>query len=217
MTGGKAIALEAWCVETGRQFTRFDYQGHGASSGAFEEGTIGLWRADALAVLDELTEGPQVVVGSSMGGWIAFLLAIDRPDRVAGLVGIAPAVDFTQALMLPRLTDEAKRALEEEGVWYRPSEYDPEPYPITRQLIEEGANHLILDGSVHFDGPVRLIHGMLDDAVPWEHSLKIARAVSSTDVETIFVKDGEHRLSRDSDLARLRRVLDECLEAVGND
>lgn len=217
MTGGKAVALEAWCAETGRQFTRFDYQGHGASSGAFEDGTIGLWRADALAVLDALTEGPQVVVGSSMGGWIAFLLAIDRPDRIAGLVGIAPAVDFTQALMLPRLTEEAQRALKEDGVWYRPSEYDPEPYPITLRLIEEGADHLILGAEIPFSGPVRLIHGMLDDAVPWEHSLKIADAVASEDVEMIFVKDGEHRLSRDNDLMRLRRVLDECLEAAAYD
>jgi pimeloyl-ACP methyl ester carboxylesterase len=203
MTGGKALALESWCAEAGRQFTRFDYQGHGASSGTFEDGTIGEWKADAMAVLDEVTSGSQIVVGSSMGGWIAFLLAVARTERIAGIVGIAPAVDFTQALLWPRMTDEARQQIEEEGVWYRPSEYDPEPYPITRTLIEEGRNNLLMPGPIPFRGPVRLIHGMLDEAVPWEHSLKIADAVASDDVELSFVKDGEHRLSRDSDLDRL--------------
>lgn len=211
MTGGKALALEQWCLDTGRQFTRFDYQGHGASSGRFEEGTIGEWKDDALAVLDSVATGPQVVVGSSMGGWIAFLLAVARPERIAGLVGIAPAVDFTQALLWPRLTDDARRQIEEEGVWYRPSEYDPEPYPITKTLIEEGRNNLLMPGPIAFEGPVRLIHGMLDEAVPWEHSLKIADAVTSTDVEISFVKDGEHRLSRDHDLARLIAAVQEVV------
>jgi alpha-beta hydrolase superfamily lysophospholipase len=156
-----------------------------------------------MAVLDEVTSGPQIVVGSSMGGWIAFLLAVARTDRIAGIVGIAPAVDFTQALLWPRMTDEARRIVEEEGVWYRPSEYDSEPYPITKILIEEGRNNLLMPGPIPFHGPVRLIHGMLDEAVPWEHSLKIADAVASDDVELSFVKNGEHRLSRDSDLDRL--------------
>ncbi len=214
MTGSKALALEAWCAAAGRQFTRFDYQGHGASSGAFEDGTIGLWRADALAVLDEATSGPQIVVGSSMGGWIACLLAVDRPERISGIVGIAPAVDFTQALLWPRMTDAARRQIEEEGVWYRPSEYDPEPYPITRRLIEEGRDHLLLPGPIPFDGPVRLLHGMLDDAVPWEHSLTVAAALRTSDVEVTLVKDGEHRLSRDSDLERLLHVLQSVVGKV---
>ena len=214
MTGGKALALESWCTGAGRQFTRFDYQGHGASSGKFKDGTIGEWKSDAVAVLDEVTSGPQVVVGSSMGGWIAFLLAVARTERIAGIVGIAPAVDFTQALLWPRMTDEARRQIEEEGVWYRPSEYDPEPYPITRTLIEEGRNNLLMPGPIPFHGPVRLIHGMLDEAVPWEHSLKIADAVASDDVELSFIKDGEHRLSRDSDLSRLISAVQNVIERV---
>ena len=214
MTGGKALALESWCTGAGRQFTRFDYQGHGASSGKFKDGTIGEWKSDAVAILDEVTSGPQIVVGSSMGGWIAFLLAVARTERIAGIVGIAPAVDFTQALLWPRMTDEARRQIEEEGVWYRPSEYDPEPYPITRTLIEEGRNNLLMPGPIPFHGPVRLIHGMLDEAVPWEHSLKIADAVASDDVELSFIKDGEHRLSRDSDLNRLISAVQNVIERV---
>lgn len=214
MTGGKAVALERWCTATGRQYTRFDYQGHGASSGTFEDGTIGLWRDDALAVLDQVTQGPQVVVGSSMGGWIALLLAVARPDRVAGIVGIAPAVDFTQALLWPRLTDEARRRIEEDGVWFRPSEYDPEPYPISRRLIEDGRDHLLMPGPIPFDGPVRLIHGMRDEAVPWEHSLRIADALRTEDVAVTLIKDGEHRLSRDIDLARLCRVLGGLIDGL---
>ncbi len=211
MTGGKALALEQWCAECGRQFTRFDYQGHGASSGAFEDGTIGQWRADALAVLDEVTKGPQVIVGSSMGGWIAFLLAVDRPERVAGILGIAPAVDFTQALLWPRMPEAARREITENGVWYRPSVYEDGPYPITKTLIDEGRNNLLLPGPIPFDGPVRLIHGMLDDAVPWEHSLTIANGVRSDDVEITMVKDGEHRLSRDRDIERMIDLLQDIL------
>jgi len=203
MTGGKALALETWCRTEARQFTRFDYQGHGASSGRFEDGTIGQWREDALAVLDEVTSGPQVVVGSSMGGWIACLMAIARPERIRAIVGIAPAVDFTQALLWPRLDADARRQIEEEGVWLRPSVYDDGPYPITKTLIEDGKSHLLMPGPIPFKGPVRLIHGMQDDAVPWEHSLRIADAMESEDVEIALVKDGEHRLSRDADLARL--------------
>ena len=203
MTGGKALALETWCRTEAREFTRFDYQGHGASSGRFEDGTIGQWREDALAVLDEVTSGPQVVVGSSMGGWIACLMAVARPERIRAIVGIASAVDFTQALLWPRLDSDARRQIEQEGVWLRPSVYDDGPYPITKTLIEDGKNHLLMPGPIAFKGPVRLIHGMQDDAVPWEHSLRIADAMESEDVEIALVKDGEHRLSRDADLARL--------------
>jgi pimeloyl-ACP methyl ester carboxylesterase len=214
MTGGKVLALESWCAGAGRQFTRFDYQGHGASSGKFEDGTIGKWKADTMAVLDEVTSRPQIVVGSSMGGWMAFLLAVARTERIVGIVGIAPAVDFTQALLWPRMTDEARRQVEEEGVWYRPSEYDLEPYPITKALIEEGRNNLLMPGPIPFYGPVRLIHGMRDEAVPWEHSLKIADAVASDDVELSLVKDGEHRLSRNSDLDRLISTVQNVIKQV---
>ena len=214
MTGGKAVALEAWCRAAGQAYTRFDYQGHGRSSGTFEEGTIGVWLADALAVLDGATEGPQVVVGSSMGGWMASLLATARPERVAGLVCIASAVDFTEVLMWNRFPDEIRHQIEAEGVWYRPSEYDPEPYPITRRLIEEGRDHLLLPGPIAFDGPVRLLHGMLDDGVPWQHSLKIAEAMRSDDVEIILIKDGDHRLSRDADIERLCMGAGEVIQGL---
>lgn len=217
MTGGKALALERWCAAAGRQYTRFDYQGHGASSGRFADGTIGLWRDDALAVLDQVTSGPQVVVGSSMGGWMALLMAVVRPARVAGVVGIAAAVDFTQALLWPRLPDAARRQIEAEGVWLRPSEYDPEPYPITRRLIEEGRDHLLLPGPIPFDGPVRLIHGMRDEGVPWEHALRVAEALRGGDVTVTLVKDGEHRLSRDADLALLRRTLGGLIAGMSGD
>ena len=164
---------------------------------------LGQWREDALAVLDEVTSGPQVIVGSSMGGWIACLMSVVRPERIKGIVGIAPAVDFTQALLWPRLDPETRRQIEEEGVWLRPSVYDDGPYPITKMLIEDGETHLLMPGPIPFKGPVRLIHGMRDDAVPWEHSLRIAAAMESEDVEITLVKDGEHRLSRNADLARL--------------
>ena len=209
MSGGKALALEEWCEREGRQFTRFDYQGHGASSGRFEDGTIGKWRDDALAILDKVTIGRQIVVGSSMGGWIACLMAIARKERIAAIVGIAPAIDFTQKLLWPRLDAAARRQIEEEGVWYRPSAYGDGPYPITKKLIDEGKKHLLLPGPIPFSGPVRIIHGMRDDAVPWEHSLRLAEAMMSTDIEIILVKDGEHRLSRDSDLSRLIATVSE--------
>ena len=214
MTGKKALALEQWCLSNGRQFTRFDYQGHGASSGHVEDGTIGLWKKDALFVVDKVTRGIQIIVGSSMGGWIACLMALARLDRVAGIVGIAPAVDFTQALLWPKLTGEARRQIEDEGIWYRPSEYGPDPYPITKTLIEEGRNNLLLPGPIKFEGPLRLIHGMLDEAVPWNHSLVIAESFTSKDVEIILIKDGEHRLSRDSDLERLKVTVESVFDAI---
>ncbi len=214
MTGGKALALEAWCRSCGRQYTRFDYQGHGASSGRFEDGTIGLWLDDALAVLDRVTAGPQIVVGSSMGGWIAFLAALARPRRVAGIVTVAAAVDFTEELIWKRLPPGPRREIEEAGVWYRPSEYEPDPYPITRQLIEEGRRHLLLPGPIPYHGPVRMLQGMRDEAVPWRHALRIAEALESTDVVVTLVKDGEHRLSREADLARLRGSVADLVATV---
>ena len=211
MTGRKARALETWCSNVEHQFTRFDYQGHGESSGQFEEGTIGLWKTDALAVLDNLSIGKQILVGSSMGGWIAFLLAISRPKVVTALVGIAAAVDFTESLLWPRLREQERTQIMEDGIYYRPSVYDDGPYPITRTLIEDAKKHLILSGPIAFNGPVRLLHGMLDDAVPWEHTLKIADAITTKDVEIILIKDGEHRLSRESDLERLISVMQDLL------
>jgi pimeloyl-ACP methyl ester carboxylesterase len=203
MTGTKAAALAAHCRAVGRAFVRFDYTGHGASSGRFEEGTIGGWLADALRVLDEAAEGPQVLVGSSMGGWIMLLAALARPERVRGLVGVAAAPDFTEELVWERLPEEDRRRLREEGFFVRPSRYDGKPYPVTRRLIEEGRAHLLLKGPIGVRCPVRLIHGMADGDVPWEVSLRLCGCLSGADVELTLVKGGDHRLSSPEDIRRL--------------
>ncbi len=209
MTGTKAMALEAACKDAGRAFTRFDYFGHGASSGAFTEGTIGRWSEDAIAVLDELTEGPQALVGSSMGGWIMLLAALARPGRVHALVGIAAAPDFTEDLMWEVLDDSMKESLARDGVYYEPSEYGEEPYPITMRLIEEGRDHLLLRAPIPLHCPVRLIHGLEDPDVPWDQSLRLARALESPDVTLTLVKDAVHRLAEPRDIARLVAAVEE--------
>lgn len=214
MEGTKALALEAWARRSGHACTRFDYQGHGLSSGRFEDGTIGRWTDDALAVLDEVTSGPQIVVGSSMGGWIALLLACRRPDRVAGLVGIAAAPDFTEDLMWTGFDDEVRRRILDDGVWYRPNGYGPDPQPISRALIEDGRRHLLLRDAIRFTGPVRLIHGMEDADVPWRTSLAIADRLTTPDVRITLVKDGDHRLSRPQDIALLCRTVAEVSAGV---
>jgi len=208
MSGAKASALAEFCGARGWQYTRFDYQGHGESSGDFIDGTIGEWLADTLAVIDAVTTGPQIVVGSSMGGWIALLAACARPDRITGLVGIAAAVDMTERLW-ERAGEDVRTLLRTEGLWMRPSEYDPAGYPVTMRLIEEGRRHLLFPGPIPFDGPVRLLHGQLDDAVPWERSIETAAALRSARVEITLVKDGDHRLSRDEDIARILRAVDD--------
>jgi pimeloyl-ACP methyl ester carboxylesterase len=213
MTGTKATVLESFCRARNQQYTRFDYQGHGMSSGAFTDGTIGEWLADTLAILDRVTEGPQIVVGSSMGGWIALLTARARPERVAALIGIATAVDFTDRLW-NRIDESTRSLLRDEGVWMRPSEYDPAGYPITMQLIDEGRAHLLMPGPIPFDGPVRLLHGQRDDAVPWQNSLEIAEALRSEAVAITLVKDGDHRLSRDQDIARILHAVDEMTQLL---
>ena len=206
MTGTKAEALSAFCAETGRAFLRFDYSGHGASGGRFVDGTIGRWAADAACVLDALTEGPQVLVGSSMGGWIALLLAARlRPARVSGLIGIAAAPDFTRRIE-EGLAPEARAAIARDGVWHRPSAYG-DPYPITRALLEEGRDHLLLDAPIPLAIPVRLLHGQRDPDVPWTLSLTVAERIAGPDVQVTLVKDGDHRLSRPQDLLLLRRTL----------
>lgn len=210
MTGEKASALDAFCRRQGRAFLRFDYRGHGASGGRFEEAVISDWLADTLAVLDRLTAGPQVLVGSSMGGWLMLLAALARPERVHALIGIAPAADFVRR-MEAALTADQRRALDGQGFFLRPSEYGDGPYTITKALIEDGKRHCLLDGRVPVSCPVRLLHGMRDDAVPWRDSLRLADCLESEDVRTIFVKDGDHRLSRPADLALLATVLEGLL------
>ena len=213
MTGTKATALEAYCRRAGRAFVRFDYSGHGESGGAFRDGTIGAWRDDALAVLDEVGRGPQVLVGSSMGGWIMLLVALARPERVAALVGVAAAPDFTEDLIWSTLDDETRRTLTETGEISLPCDYDEEPYPITLGLIEEGRSHLLLRAPIALDCPIHLLQGMVDEDVPWRTALKIAELVESDRVVVELVKDGDHRLSRDRDLARLTAAVEAVARA----
>lgn len=209
MTGTKAQRLESFCRRTGQACIRFDYTGHGASGGDFAEGTIGRWRDDALTVLDRATEGPVILVGSSMGAWIAVLLALARPERVAGLVTVAAAPDFTEDLIWARLTEAERAALARDGALLVPSRYDENPYPYTRALIEDGRRHLVLRGTVPVAVPARLFHGMADQDVPWEQSRRLAEALASTDVRLTLVKDGDHRLSRERDLVLMEEAVAE--------
>ena len=209
MKGTKAEALDRWAADHGRAITRFDYSGHGESGGDFTDGTIGRWLEESVAVFDAFCRGPQIVIGSSMGGWLALLLARDLARRaqagpgVAALVLIAPAVDFTEELMWKRFTPEAKREIEQTGAWARPSQYSPEPYPITRALIEEGRKHLLLDGMIETGCPVRILQGVQDPDVPWQHAVELTSRFARDDVVLTLVKDGDHRLSRPEDIERL--------------
>lgn len=214
MSGGKAQALAAWAADTGHGALLFDYSGHGESDGAFEDGTITAWREDALAAIDTQTEGPLILVGSSMGGWMALLAALARPDRVKGLVLIAPAPDFTEKLMWPEFTDAQQAEIMEKGFILRPSDYG-EPYRITRALIEDGRNWQILDAPIAFDGPVRILQGMQDPDVPWLHALELNERLTSGDIVLTLIKDGDHRLSRDQDIARLLAVCGEVATRTG--
>jgi pimeloyl-ACP methyl ester carboxylesterase len=219
MRGTKAGALAAYAETSGRALVRFDYSGHGESGGPFEEGTISRWRNEALAVFEAFARGPQVVVGSSMGGWIALLLARELAQRpaaqasIAGLVLIAPATDFTEELMWPALSPEAKHAIKENGIWQRPSAYGDGPYPITRALIEDGRNHLILRAPFETGCPVRILQGVNDPDVPWRHAVKLAALLPQDDVVLTLVPDGDHRLSRAEDIERLLRAVDELANA----
>jgi pimeloyl-ACP methyl ester carboxylesterase len=215
MAGVKATSLEAACRRAGRAFVRFDYFGHGASSGAFTDGTIGRWAEDATAVIDELTEDRQVLVGSSMGGWIMLLAALARRKRVAGLFGIAAAPDFTEALIWPSYNESVRETRRTEGFYLEPSDYG-EPYPITYRLITEARNHLVLGLPIALPCPVRLVHGMRDAEVPWRHALTLAEAIAGDDVRVTLLKDGEHRLSEPNQIAYLcAAVLGFCDELEG--
>jgi len=202
MEGTKAVALENAMKDLGRSYTRFDYLGHGQSTGLFKEGTISRWTDDALAVLEHCTAGPQVVVGSSMGGWIGLRMAMLRPDLVRGFVGIAAAPDFTRR-MTADLTPEAKADIARQGYWEEPSEYSDEPYTITGQLLEDGEKNCIMDNTIPFDGPVHLLQGMKDDSVPWQTALDIQERLETSNVDVTLIKDGDHRLSEEDDIKRL--------------
>ena len=211
MKGTKALALDAWAAERGRACVRFDYSGHGESGGQFIDGTIGRWLEESIAVFDRFCHGPQVVIGSSMGGWMALLLAREIGKRIdsgangaslAGLVLIAPAPDFTEELMWKGFSAKIRREIEQKGVWLRPSEYGA-PYPITRALIEEGRNHLLLGGSIAIGCPVRILQGAQDPDVPWRHAFTLAQRLPAEDVVLTMIQDGDHRLSRPQDIARM--------------
>lgn len=210
MEGGKAVALYAWAGETGRAMLRLDYGGNGASDGRFEDGTLASWRDDALLLMDSLTQGPVVLVGSSMGGWLALLIALARPDRVVGLVGIAAAPDFTDW----GFTDADKALLVTEGRIIEPTPYGDQPYVTTRAFWESGQALRLLGGEIPIDCPVRLLHGQEDRDVPWQVALRIAAGARSSDVQTLLVKDGDHRLSRDADIALLIRTVASLLDAL---
>jgi pimeloyl-ACP methyl ester carboxylesterase len=214
MVGTKAAFLDEWAAANGRACTRFDYSGHGESSGDFVDGTIGRWLEDSVAVFDAFAHGPQVVIGSSMGGWLALLLAkelnktLDRRKSrgaasIAGLVLIAPAVDFTEELMWKRFPAAVKQQIEREGAWERPSLYSEGPYPITRGLIEDGRSHLLLGSMIETGCPVRILQGVQDPDVPWQHAQELVSRFARDDVVFTLVKDGDHRLSRPEDLERL--------------
>lgn len=210
MKGTKADALDRWAAEHGRACTRFDYSGHGESAGSFTDGSIGRWLEESIAVFDAFCRGPQVVIGSSMGGWLALLLrrALMRRSEAAqasfaGLVLIAPAVDFTEELMWKRFPAAVKRQIEKDGSWERPSAYSDSPYIITRQLIEDGRQHLLLGGMIETGCPVRILQGVQDEDVPWEHTVELVSRFAQDDVVLTLVKDGDHRLSRPEDIERM--------------
>jgi pimeloyl-ACP methyl ester carboxylesterase len=207
MKGTKALALDSWATEHGRACVRFDYSGHGESGGRFVDGTIGRWLQDSVAVFTQACRGPQVVVGSSMGGWMALLLAREIAKKawdasLAGLVLIAPAPDFTEELMWKGFSPEIRREIESNGVWLRPSEYGA-PYPITRALIEEGRNHLLLGRAIEVGCPVHILQGAQDPDVPWQHALALAHRLPAEDVVLTMIQDGDHRLSRPQDVTRI--------------
>ena len=205
MSATKASWLDAWAERTGRAFVRFDYSGHGESDGMFEEGTISRWLEESRAVLDTFAPSNPVLVGSSMGGYIALLLARELPAerQPRGMVLIAPAVDFTEQLIWDRLTEDARRAIREAGYWERPSAYSPEPYRITKNLIEDGRRHILLGPSLATGCPVHILQGMEDPDVPWQHALTLVEHLPGDSVALTLINDGDHRLSRPQDLERL--------------
>jgi pimeloyl-ACP methyl ester carboxylesterase len=212
MSGAKATRLREWAQADDRFFMRFDYSGHGASEGRFEDGTLSRWLTEARLVLALAGARPMLLIGSSMGGYLALLLAKERAGSIKGLVLVAPAADMTQALMEPQIAshEEARRAIESDGVWLRPSQYG-DPYPITRKLIEDGRKHLLLPQGLDIDCPLRILHGDRDPDVPWQHGLRTFDAIRSHDAQFILIKGGDHRLSRDEDILAIQRAAESLL------
>lgn len=221
MAGTKALALDAYASERGLAMTRFDYSGHGISGGRFEDGTVSRWLEESLAVFDSTT-GPQIVIGSSMGGWLALLLTEahrasvgEDHSRVAGLVLLAPAVDMTRELMWAEMDDAARQELMTTGTWRQPSEYSDEPYLITRKLIEDGDLHLFGERLIETGCPVHVIQGVADTDVPWQHATELVSRFASDDVVLTLVKDGDHRLSRPEDIDRLITAVEGLMAEAG--
>lgn len=218
MRGIKAEHLDQYAAQTGRAFLRFDYFGHGASDGRLEEGTIGLWLEDCLAVIRGLIDGPQILMGSSMGGWLALLAAralkaSGDADRLKGLILLAPAIDFTEALIFEKLPPAARAELFEKGLVLHTPADGEEPYPVTRALIEDGRKHLLLGGTVRTHCPVHILQGMQDTIVPWRHAMTVAEHLAADPASITLIKNGDHRLSRPEDLARLTAAV-EAMEAA---
>ncbi|MFN5997521.1 MAG: alpha/beta hydrolase [Paracoccaceae bacterium] len=213
MTGTKAQALQAWAEAEGRSFLRFDYSGHGQSHGAFVDGAISDWRDDAATVIEVLTEGPQILVGSSMGGWIALLLARDLGPRITGFVGIAAAPDFTERMWEAEFTLAERTSLLEDGVFLRPTGYSEEPYPITLRLIEDGRQNLVMNGPLHLAMPVRLLQGSADSDVPPAVAISLFHQISSPDLRLTLVKDADHRFSTPPCLAMITEAVEDVLRA----
>lgn len=206
--GSKALALESLAVERGYDFLRFDYLAHGNSGGDFAtQGCISRWLTDALAMIDTFTRGPQVLIGSSMGGWLALLLSKQRPERLKALVGLAAAPDFATDLTPKMLGDAALAQIEREGVYYAPTPYGPDPYIWTKLLLDDGKEQRILDGSLTLPCPLHLIQGQQDPDVPWDHALKILQTVQAPLINLSLIADGDHRLSRDQDLDLICRTV----------
>lgn len=208
MSGSKAVALCDLACNQGRAALRFDYSGHGASGGEFREGTISRWLEESLAAFEQLSSGPQILVGSSMGGWIALRMVQElrkrgEGARIAGLVLIAPAPDFTLELMEPELTDAQREALDRDGYYEEPTPYGPDPNVFTRALFEDGRENRVLQGLIETGAPVHIIQGMADPDVPWQHALKLMEHLPSENVTLTLIRDGDHRLSRDEDIARI--------------
>ncbi|KQZ82776.1 2-hydroxymuconic semialdehyde hydrolase [Mesorhizobium sp. Root157] len=216
MLGTKAEALASWAAGRGRAFLRHDYSGHGESGGAFIDGTISKWLRQSLVAFSQFTKGPQILVGSSMGAWIALRMVQELNKtgerRIAGLVLIAPAPDFTAELVEPALTDAQRRDLADKGYFEEPSDYSDAPYIYTRSLIEDGRDNLVMTGPIDTHCPIHVLQGMADEAVPHGHALKLTGLLPADDVTLSLIPDGDHRLSRPQDLDMLIRAVESMVE-----
>ncbi len=212
MTGTKATELEKFCQQKGYSFIRFDYFGHGQSSGKFIDGTISQWKDNIVTVLDELSKGPQILIGSSLGGWLMLLATLARPNRIVGLIGIASAPDFTENLIWEKLKPEEQKELKEKGVFNLASEYNATPYPISMKLIEDGRKNLLLDKKIDIKCPVRLIHGLMDDDVPSDLSIKIGENLTTDNMCVSLVPDGDHRMSTPENIELICSTLEEMVQ-----